>query len=115
MTQTLNLLTARCTAHAPALSAQDQAFYLAQLPGWAVEGNALVGRFGFDNFREVMDFANAVAEVAETHDHHPELSLRYRQAVVRFSTHSAGDQVTLNDVICAVQVSHLPEAAGQRG
>ena len=52
-----------------------------------------------------------MAEVAETHDHHPDLALSYRQAVVRFSTHSAGHQVTLNDVICAAQVSHLPEAA----
>ncbi len=111
MTEALNLLTARCTAHAPALSAEERDFYLAELPGWAVENGALVGRFGFDNFREVMDFANAVAEVAEMHDHHPDLALSYRQAEVRFSTHSAGHQVTLNDVICAAQVSHLPEAA----
>jgi 4a-hydroxytetrahydrobiopterin dehydratase len=111
MTQALNLMTARCTPNAPALSAEERDFYLTELPGWTAEGNALVGRFGFDNFREVMDFANAVAEVADMHDHHPDLALSYRQAEVRFSTHSAGHQVTLNDVICAAQVSHLPEAA----
>jgi pterin-4a-carbinolamine dehydratase len=36
--------------------------------------------------------------------------LSYRVATVRFSTHSAGGKVSLNDVICAAQVSHLPEA-----
>jgi 4a-hydroxytetrahydrobiopterin dehydratase len=107
----MNLLTATCTPNAPALTPELIETYLAELPGWTLENGALVGRFAFDNFREVMDFATAVAEIAEGQDHHPEMVLRYRDAALRFSTHSAGNAVTMNDVICAAQVSHLPEAA----
>lgn len=106
----MNLLTAACSPGAAALDAQQLAFYLAELPGWAHEQGALQCSFRFDNFREVMDFANAVAEVAEAQDHHPDLILSYSVATLRWSTHSAGHAVTLNDVICAAQVSALPEA-----
>lgn len=107
----MNLLTAHCTRAAPALDADAIAVYLAELPGWTHEAGALQATLNFDNFREVMHFANAVAEVAEAQDHHPDLILSYSVATVRFSTHDAGRTVTMNDVICAAQVSHLPEAA----
>jgi 4a-hydroxytetrahydrobiopterin dehydratase len=107
----MNLLTAACTPNASALDEAGIASYLAELPGWSHEQGALQATFKFDNFREVMDFANAVAEVAESQDHHPDLILSYSVATVRFSTHSAGRAVTMNDVICAAQVSHLPEAS----
>ncbi len=106
----MNLLTAACSPNAPALDAEGIAAFLAELPDWAHQDGALQASFSFDNFREVMDFANAVAEVAEAQDHHPDLILSYSVATVRFSTHTAGRQVTMNDVICAAQVSHLPEA-----
>lgn len=107
----MNLLTAHCTRGATALDADAIAVYLAELPGWSEDSGALQASFQFDNFREVMDFANAVAEVAEAQDHHPDMILSYSVATVRFSTHDAGRAVTMNDVICAAQVSHLPEAA----
>lgn len=106
----MNLLTAACTPNAPALDQATTETYLAELPGWTLEQGALQATFKFDNFREVMDFANAVAEIAESQDHHPDLILSYSVATLRFSTHSAGRAVTLNDVICAAQVSHLPES-----
>lgn len=107
----MNLLTATCTPNATALDEAGINAYLAELPGWTLEQGALQATFQFDNFREVMDFANAVAEVAEAQDHHPDLILSYSVATVRFCTHSAGRTVTINDVICAAQVSHLPEAS----
>lgn len=106
----MNLLTAACTPNAPALDEAAIAVYLAELPGWVHQDNALQLTLQFDNFREVMDYANAVAEIAEGQDHHPDMILSYRVATVRFCTHSAGGRVSLNDVICAAQVSHLPEA-----
>ena len=106
----MNLLTAACTNGAPALDEKQLAAHLAELPGWTVEEGALQQTFRFDNFREVMDFANAVAELAEAQDHHPDLILSYGAATVRWTTHSAGAKVTLNDVILAAQVSHLPES-----
>lgn len=106
----MNLLTAACTPGSPALSEAEIAQQLAGLSDWQLADGALQASFRFDNFREVMDFANAVAEIAEAQDHHPDLILSYSVATVRWSTHSAGPAVTLNDLICAAQVSHLPEA-----
>jgi 4a-hydroxytetrahydrobiopterin dehydratase len=105
-----NLVHSACTNGAPALDEKQLTFYLAELPGWTVEEGALQQTFRFDNFREVMDFANAVAELAQAQDHHPDLILSYGAATVRWTTHSAGPAISLNDCILAAQVSHLPEA-----
>lgn len=105
----MNLMTAQCQANAPALDEAALNAHLADLPGWEHVGGGLRARFQFGNFYQVMAFANAVADLANAQDHHPDMALSYNLATVRFSTHSAGGKVTLNDVICAAQVSHLPE------
>lgn len=105
----MNLLTAHCQDGAPALETAALDAHLADLPGWEYVDGGLRARFQFANFYQVMAFANAVADLANAQDHHPDLALSYNLATVRFSTHSAGGKVTLNDVICAAQVSHLPE------
>ncbi|MFO1252044.1 4a-hydroxytetrahydrobiopterin dehydratase [Inhella sp.] len=107
----MNPLTAHCQANAPALDDSAVAEWLPQLPGWTHENGGLRARFEFDNFYQVMAFANAVAELAHAQDHHPDMSLSYSMATVRWSTHSAGGKVSLNDVICAAQVSALPEVS----
>ena len=106
----MNLLTAQCQPNAPALDQAGLDLWLPQLPGWEHEQGGLRARFAFDNFYQVMAFANAVAELAHAQDHHPDMALSYAQATVRFSTHSAGGRVTMNDVVCAAQVNLLPEA-----
>jgi 4a-hydroxytetrahydrobiopterin dehydratase len=106
----MNPLNARCTADAPALDPATLDHWLPQLPGWTHESGGLHARFEFDNFYQVMAFVNAVADLAHGHDHHPEMALSYGLVTLRWSTHSAGGKVSLNDVICAAQVSALPEA-----
>ena len=44
----------------------------------------------FKNFLQAMAFMNAVAEVAERMDHHPEWSNVYNRVKVRLTTHDAG-------------------------
>ena len=110
----MNLLIAQCTPQREALT--DVAEWLTQVPGWLPDAdNKLIGRrFGFDNFYQVMAFVNAVAEIAHAQDHHPEMMIGFDACTVSFSTHSA-QGLTLNDFICAAQVSALPEAdAGER-
>jgi len=105
----MNLLIAQCTPQREALTDVDE--WLAQVPGWLPDADRkLIGRrFGFDNFYQVMAFVNAVAEIAHAQDHHPEMLLGFDACTVSFSTHSA-QGLTLNDFICAAQVSALPEA-----
>lgn len=84
---------------------------LPQVPGWelAENGLALVRTFGFRNYYETMAFVNALAWVAHREDHHPDLSVHYDRAMVRFSTHDVGG-LSENDFICAAKASALAES-----
>lgn len=108
----MNLLLAQCDPKAPLLDADSRARVLANLPGWQPDPEAklIARRFGFDNFYQVMAFVNAVAEIAHAQDHHPDLLVSYNACTISYTTHSRGG-LTLNDAICAAQVSALPEAA----
>ena len=108
-----DLLLARCDPMAPLLDADTRTRVLAALPGWQPdpEGQLIARRFGFDNFYQVMAFVDGVAEIAHAQDHHPEMHVSFNACTVSWTTHSRGG-LTLNDAICAAQVSALPEASG---
>ena len=53
-----------------------------------------------------MAFVNALAWIAHSEDHHPDLEVGYRHCRVRFSTHSVGG-LSENDFICAARVDAL--------
>jgi len=109
-----DLLLAQCDPKAPLLDADTRSRVLAALPGWLPDPeNKLIGRrFGFKNFYQTMAFVDAVAEIAHAQDHHPEMLVSYDACTISYSTHSRGG-LTLNDAICAAQVSALPEATGE--
>lgn len=108
-----DLLLAQCDPKAPLMDADTRTRTLAALPGWQPdEDNKVIGRrFGFGNYYQTMAFVDAVAEIAHAQDHHPDMLVSYDACTVSFTTHSRGG-LTLNDAICAAQVSALPEASG---
>ena len=108
----MNLLIAQCTPQREALT--DTAEWLAQVQGWSAdaEGTLIGRRFGFDNFYQTMAFVNAVAEIAHAQDHHPDMMVGFDAVTVSFTTHAAGG-LTVNDFICAAQVSALPESTAE--
>jgi 4a-hydroxytetrahydrobiopterin dehydratase len=74
--------------------------------------------FRFKNFHETMGFVNAVAWIANTEDHHPDLEISYNRCKITFTTHAAGG-LTVNDFICAAKVDAiytgtLPEATAEK-
>jgi len=106
------LLLAQCDPKAPLMDADTRTRVLATLPGWLpdAEGKVIGRSFRFENFYQTMAFVDAVAEIAHAQDHHPELMVGYGACTVSWTTHSRGG-LTLNDAICAAQVSALPEAS----
>lgn len=58
--------------------------------GWAVVDNALQREFEFASFPEAIAFVSRVADLAEGENHHPDIDIRYRRVVLRWSTHTAG-------------------------
>ena len=51
---------------------------------------------GVDDFADAIDFVNAVAEVAEDEEHHPDIDIRYNKVRLVLSTHSKGGLTELD-------------------
>ncbi len=80
--------------------------HLAQLSGWHLNAGAIEKAYSFKNYHETMAFVNALAWIAHTEDHHPDLSVSYDRCVVRFNTHSVRG-ISINDFICAAKADAL--------
>ena len=79
---------------------------LAVLAYWSVVNGELQREFRFADYHQTMAFVNAVADLANREDHHPEMVVGYNRCAVRFSTHSAGG-ISDNDFICAAKVDDI--------
>jgi len=81
---------------------------LSQAKGWTLDDKALAisKTFKFKNFHETMAFVNALAWIAHTEDHHPDLEIGYSRCHVRYSTHAIGG-LSNNDFICAAKINKL--------
>ena len=62
----------------------------------------------FADFHQTMAFVNAIAQIAHSMDHHPELQVSYGTCVVQYTTHDAGG-VTPRDIDAALRINALPE------
>jgi 4a-hydroxytetrahydrobiopterin dehydratase len=77
---------------------------LADLVGWAREGDTIVRNFEFADFVDAVGFIAKVGVLAERRDHHPELNNVYNKVRVALSTHDAGG-VTDLDVSLAGEIN----------
>jgi 4a-hydroxytetrahydrobiopterin dehydratase len=93
-----------------AQSAPEIIANLVNLPGWMLDGDgadvAIQKTFRFANYLETMSFVNAVAFIAERHDHHPDMSVHFSRCVVRFNTHDVKG-ISSTDMECAAEVDAL--------
>ena len=93
-----------------ALGAPQIVAKLAEIPGWILDGDGtdvvIQKTFRFVNYLETMSFVNAVAFVAERHDHHPEMSVYFNHCVVCFNTHDVSG-ISITDIECAMEVDAL--------
>lgn len=101
----------RCTAcHAgmPTLSAEEIQAAIAPLEGWGydIDSGSIYRTFEFKGYYKTMAFVNAIAWVAHTEKHHPDMQVSFNQVTVSYQTHEAGG-ITRNDIICAELVNQL--------
>jgi len=100
---------APCEGGVPALTSAEAGKLLAELHGdWklAPDSKSLRRSLEFKDFYRTMSFVNALAHIANTEDHHPDLALGYNYCHVTFSTHSIGG-LSENDFICAAKLDRL--------
>ena len=67
-----------------------------KVPEWELEKKHIERTFEFDDFADAIDFVNAVAEVAEEEEHHPDIDIRYNKVRLVVSTHSKGGLTELD-------------------
>lgn len=70
------------------------------------DGKSIGRRFHFPGFGRTMAFVNAVAWIATTEGHHPDMEISYGNCLVRYSTHAIGG-LSDNDFICAAKIDRL--------
>jgi 4a-hydroxytetrahydrobiopterin dehydratase len=63
---------------------------LAALPEWQRNGEIISRTFEFEDFPAAMKFVNAVAELAEAAQHHPDIDVRWNKVTLALTTHDAG-------------------------
>ncbi|MET0533324.1 MAG: 4a-hydroxytetrahydrobiopterin dehydratase [Steroidobacter sp.] len=73
----------------------------------AADARSIRGEWKFKNFYRAMSFANAVAHLANSEDHHPDLEVGYGYCRMTYNTHAIGG-LSQNDFICAAKVDALP-------
>jgi 4a-hydroxytetrahydrobiopterin dehydratase len=76
--------------------------------GWEREDDELVKKVRRADFAAALQFVNAVGELAEAANHHPDIEIRWDTVVLRLSTHSAGG-ITAADLQLAGQIDALAE------
>jgi 4a-hydroxytetrahydrobiopterin dehydratase len=101
------LLTLHCDeADNRNLSQVEIDAYLQEVIGWQSSGSSIFKTVNFESFAEAIEFVNAVASVAESEGHHPNITVRYDTVTLELSTHDAA-AITLFDFILAANIDTL--------
>ena len=67
-----------------------------RIPEWETDKQSIERTFEFDDFNQAIDFVNAVAEIADEEDHHPDIDIRWNRVRLILSTHSEGGLTDLD-------------------
>lgn len=81
---------------------------------WSVSGDGLhiIRTVEFPAYSNTLDFANAVAKIAISEDHHPVLTIAYGSCRINYTTHAING-LSDNDFICAAKIDRLIEASSK--
>jgi len=63
---------------------------LATVPQWQRSGQVIARTYEFNDFPAAMKFVNAVADLAEQAQHHPDIDVRWNKVTLALTTHDAG-------------------------
>ncbi len=75
------------------------------------DGREISRRFEFPVYSRTLGFTNAVAWIAISEDHHPDLTVSYGSCHFAYTTHAI-DVLSDNDFICAAKIDRLLPGAG---
>jgi 4a-hydroxytetrahydrobiopterin dehydratase len=74
---------------------------------WDRQGAEIVKDYRGKDFATALAYVNAVGQLAEEVNHHPDIDIRWNVVTLRLSTHSAGG-ITQADLDLARRIDALP-------
>ena len=81
---------------------------LATVPAWTRDGGSITTVTQRTDFRDALLYVGAVAYLAESASHHPDITIQWNKVTLTLSTHSAGG-LTTNDFALARRISACPD------
>ena len=99
-----------CRGDVPPLGADQADALVVKLGGgWLLNDAGHLERlYTFGNFNQAMNLANAVAEIADNEDHHPDVYIAWGQCKVEIWTHKI-DGLTESDFFFAAKVGRAAD------
>ncbi len=88
------------------MSPPQIAKFLENSPEWTSIDSRIERVVRFPTYLEGVDFVRAIAEMAETINHHPDLILSWRKVTIQLTTHSENG-VTQRDLDMAGKINTL--------
>ena len=79
---------------------------LAAVPAWTRDGDSITTLTQRADFKDALLYVGAVAYLAESANHHPDITIAWNKVTLTLSTHSA-DGLTAADFALARQISAL--------
>ena len=100
-----------CDGNIPAFDMSEIHKYLKKVDSWDVksdddESHYLIKEFKFKNFEESQTFVNKVGNVAETENHHPDISFGWGYCTVKIFTHAIKG-LAESDFILAAKIDKI--------
>lgn len=100
---------APCEGGINPLSREDAQILLKKLSDqWQLSDDikSIYRNYQFKNFYRTMSFVNAMAHIANSEDHHPDLEVGFNYCLIRYTTHAING-LSENDFICAAKIDLL--------
>lgn len=89
------------------LTKEEIELKLKDLPGWSYDSGSLKKTYKTTSYPATMGFVAALGGVCQRLNHHPDYVLmKYKEAEVSFSTHSAGG-ITIKDIEAAGELEKI--------
>lgn len=76
------------------------------LDGWRVTEEGVAKDFQFDNYYRTVSFFNVLAWLANQMNHHPDVTVGFKECRVRFKTHSI-DDISDKDLEAAIKIEDI--------
>ncbi len=105
MTELAQKKCVACEGGTAPLNRAEAEILLKQLKEWRLSGDSrwISKEFKFQDFAGAMAFTNAVAEIAESEGHHPDLQISWGKVVIELTTHAIKG-LSENDFILAAKI-----------